>query len=484
LIKRIDAYIIKSFIGPFIITFFVTLFILVMQFFWLYMDELIGKGLGAIDILQLLSLMSTTLVPMALPLGILLASIMTFGNLGEHFELIAIKSSGISLIRFMQPLFILLSILSVGAFVFNNNVIPAANLKAFSLLYDMRNSKPTLNIKAGQFSKGLEGYTIRIGEKGNDGKTIKNVLIYDQSSGMGNDRVIVAESGEMIPSEDGHYLTFRLRNGCKYEEKLNTGGPAANEQTRMYFKQWDKIFDLSSFKLNRTNQDLFKGAYQMMNISQLNESIDSVKKYEIKIKQNIESFINPYLYIFNYKTSANYTRYYKQLATTTTKIKYSSSILSMMRDSIKNACLQQSLSNCRNIKGLLDINVSDASIQNDNLLKYKIEWHRKFTLSFACLLLFLIGAPLGSIIRKGGLGMPMLFSICFFLVFHIISIVGEKLSHSGALPPYAGMWLATSMLLPIALFLINKAKKDSQVFNLDTYKVFFKRIQQLFNKSK
>jgi lipopolysaccharide export system permease protein len=156
----------------------------------------------------------------------------------------------------------------------------------------------------------------------------------------------------------------------------------------------------------------------------------------------------------------------------------------MMKDSIKNACLQQSLSNCRNIKGLLDINVSDASIQNDNLLKYKIEWHRKFTLSFACLLLFLIGAPLGSIIRKGGLGMPMLFSICFFLVFHIISIVGEKLSHSGALPPYAGMWLATSMLLPIALFLINKAKKDSQVFNLDTYKVFFKRIQQLFNKSK
>ncbi len=143
MIKRIDAYIIKSFIGPFIITFFVTLFILVMQFFWLYMDELIGKGLGAIDILQLLSLMSTTLVPMALPLGILLASIMTFGNLGEHFELIAIKSSGISLIRFMQPLFILLSILSVGAFVFNNNVIPAANLKAFSLLYDMRNSKPT-----------------------------------------------------------------------------------------------------------------------------------------------------------------------------------------------------------------------------------------------------------------------------------------------------------------------------------------------------
>src|SRR5690606_20749184 len=195
-----------------------------MQFFWLYMDELLGKGLGAWMILQLLFYMSTTLVPLALPLGIVLASIMTFGNLGENFELVAIKSAGISLLRFMRPLLFFIIAISALAFVFNNNVIPYANLRALSLLYDLRNSKPAFNLRAGQFNKDIENYSIRVGEKGDDGSTIRNVIIYDHSSGMGNDKVTLAREGEMISTADKSYMIFRLKDGWRYEEYTNKDG--------------------------------------------------------------------------------------------------------------------------------------------------------------------------------------------------------------------------------------------------------------------
>ncbi|MBZ0099069.1 MAG: LptF/LptG family permease, partial [Taibaiella sp.] len=292
MIKKLDILIIKSFIGPFIVTFFVTLFVLVMQFFWLYMDELLGKGLGAWMILQLLFYMSTTLVPLALPLGIVLASIMTFGNLGENFELVAIKSAGISLLRFMRPLLFFIIIISALAFVFNNNVIPYANLKALSLLYDLRNSKPAFNLRAGQFNQDIENYSIRVGEKDEDGSTIRNVIIYDHTSGMGNDKVTIAEEGQMISTPDKSYMIFRLKNGWRYEEYTNKDGSENNEQVRMYFKQWDKVFDLSSFKLQRTNQDLFKNAYQMMNVKQLAHEIDSADRYRSKIPDKVYNYIS------------------------------------------------------------------------------------------------------------------------------------------------------------------------------------------------
>ena len=234
MIKKLDILILRSFIGPFIVTFFVTLFVLVMQFFWLYMDELIGKGLGTWMIVQLLFYMSTTMVPLALPLGILLASIMTFGNMGENFELVAIKSAGISLLRFMRPLLLFIILIGGLAFLFNNNVIPFANLKALSLLYDLRNSKPALNIRAGQFNKDIKDYSIRVGEKDNDGKTIRNVLIYDHTSGMGNEKVVVAKEGEMIPSPDKQYLIFRLKDGWRYEEQVDNSQGQVYKQIRMY----------------------------------------------------------------------------------------------------------------------------------------------------------------------------------------------------------------------------------------------------------
>lgn len=481
MIKKLDILIIRSFIGPFIVTFFVSLFVLVMQFFWLYMDELIGKGLGIWMILQLLFYMSATMVPLALPLGILLASIMTFGNLGESFELVAIKSAGISLLRFMRPLLLVIIGLGGFAFLFNNNIIPVANLKALSLLYDLRNSKPALNIRAGQFNKDIEGFAIRVGEKDKDGHTIRDVLIYDHSSGYGNDNVIAAKEGDMIPAGNKQVLVFRLKEGWRYDESAVRGGMQNYEQKRIYFKKWDKVFDLSSFKLSRTNEDLFKGAYQMMNVRQLNEGIDSLRKDDKRIFNNVSSYLSPYLSFGIHAKDEKELR--DKIARPANPVRYDSSFITHIPDSLRQNAVGIAMSHVRNSKGLLDISASDKKLKQENLIKFNIEWHRKFTLSFACVLLFLIGAPLGAIIRKGGVGMPMIVAISFFILFHIMTIVGEKLAKSAALEPWTGMWMATAMLLPIAFFLINAARKDSRIFSKEWYQRAWNRMKLMFIKN-
>ncbi len=482
MIKKLDNLIIRSFIGPFIVTFFVSLFVLVMQFFWLYMDELIGKGLGIWMILQLLFYMSATMVPLALPLGILLASIMTFGSMGENFELVAIKSAGISLLRFLRPLLFFIIGIGAFAFFFNNNIIPVANLKALSLLYDLRNSKPTLNIRAGQFNRDIEGYSIRVGEKDEDGHTIRNVIVYDHTSGYGNDNVVLAKEGDMIPAPNKQFLIFRLKDGWRYSEGTSSRNNTHNyQQVRMYFRKWDKVFDLSSFKLSRTNEDLFKGAYQMMNVRQLNDGIDSLRREERDIYKNVANYLKPYLsyglHITNDSVLAEKLDVIKSTGRT-----YDSTFLEEVPDSLKSIVIQAAANNIRNSKGLLDITASDKHIKKENYLKYNIEWHRKFTLSFACVLLFLIGAPLGAIIRKGGLGMPMVIAIAFFIVFHIMSITGEKLAKTAAVEPWLGMWMATGMLLPIAFFLINASRKDSQIFTKEWYTRRWNRMRKVFSK--
>ncbi len=482
MIKKLDLLIIRSFIGPFIVTFFIALFVLVMQFFWLYMDELIGKGLGILLILKLLFFMSAVLVPLALPLGILLASIMTFGNMGEHFELVAIKANGISLLRFLRPLFFVICGIGGIAFLFSNNIIPVANLKAYSLLYDLRNSKPTLNIRAGQFNRDIDGYIIRVGEKDKDGHTIRNVIIYDQTSGFGNDKVVLAEKGEMITPKDSRFMIFRLQNGWRYEDDAVQGGRNNYQQTRMHFKTWDKVFDLSAFKLSRTDEGLFKSAYQMMNVRQLNEGIDSLKMKEAKVIENVGSYLSPYLTFSMAGNESDSLRKKIKKATAKPLPVYRNNFLEMIPDSQLAKVTQFAISHVRNSKGLLDITTADAKIHAENVLKMNVEWHKKFTLSFACILLFLIGAPLGAIIRKGGLGMPLVIAIAFFIVFHILSISGEKLSLSNELSPLFGMWMATGMLLPIAFILINAARKDSDIFRKDWYAKIWLSIKSLFQK--
>jgi len=447
------------------------------------MDELIGKGLSIWMIIQLLAFMSTTMVPLALPLSVLLASIMTFGNLGENYELVAIKSAGISLLRFMRPLFFFIIGVGALAFLFSNNVIPVANLKALSLLYDLRNSKPALNIREGQFNNDITGYSIRVGNKDKDGRTIRNILIYDQSSGMGNDKVVLANQGEMFPSEDKQYLIFRLKDGWRYEEGAMRGGSQSYEQKRVHFRTWDKVFDLSGFKLTRTNEDLFKSAYQMMNVAQLNEGIDSLKRSHTRLMDNERPFIGPYLtYLADVKDKKVLTD--KMAKNTATVRKYDSCFTQLISDSMRLHTVQYANSHVRNAKNFLDVTANDNGIQNDNFTKYKIEWHRKFTLSFACVLLFLIGAPLGAIIRKGGLGMPLVIAVGFFVVYHIMSITGEKLAKTDELSSWMGMWMATVMLLPIAFLLIYQARNDSQIFTKEWYLRNWNQVKALFSNRK
>ncbi len=467
MIKKLDILIIRSFIGPFIVTFFISLFVLVMQFFWLYMDDMIGKGINIWTIIQLLIYMSTTLVPLALPLSILLASIMTFGNMGENFELVAIKSSGISFLRFMRPLLVFILFVSGLAFLFSNNFIPVANLKAFSLLYDVRNSKPTLNIKEGQFTNEIQGYSIRVGSKDKDGNTIRDIIIYDHSENSGNTKVILAKEGQMISAADKQSLIFKLKEGWRYEEGYSRGTNDLT-QTRMHFAKWDKVFDLSAFNFTRNNEDLFKQSYQMMNVSQLSEQIDSFNRTRIKGYNAIGANLAPYVVLnSNSKEDTLLETRIKKLVSPTRK--YDSSFLQLIPDTSRNAALTVAMNNVRNFKQSLDISSIDKKIQEDNFLKFDVEWHRKFTLSFACILLFLIGAPLGAIIRKGGLGMPLVIAVIFFMAFHILNITGEKLVKTNTLPPWAGMWLSTVILLPLAFWLVKSARNDSQIFTKEWY---------------
>ncbi|MBX2906283.1 MAG: LptF/LptG family permease [Taibaiella sp.] len=481
--KKLDVLLIRSFIGPFVVTFFVALFVLVMQFFWLYMDELIGKGVGVFLLIELLVYMAAVLVQLALPLAILLSSIMTFGNLGENFELVAIKSSGISLLRFMKPLVILIIIMSGLAFVFANNVMPVANLKALSLLYDLRNKKPAMIIRPSQFNNDLQGYSIRVGSMDKDGKKITDVLIYDHSDMMGNNKVVMAKEGEIVPSPDKQSLIFKLRDGWQYHEGYKNGSHDYT-QVRMHFDEWDKDFDLSGMKFTRSSEEGFRNANQMMNVSQLTVAIDSLKKQKERSAGTLQTYVAQYVVLETQgKPKDAVVAALASKATVPGERRYDTSFRELVPEASQKAMVQQLTNNVRNFKSLVDVMALDSRLQTENWMKYEIELHRKFTLSFACLLLFLIGAPLGAIIRKGGLGMPLVVAVTFFVIFHILNISGEKLAKSEAVKPWMGMWMSTIILLPLALWLIAKARNDSRIFTKEWYTRAAKSLVAMLPKS-
>ena len=465
--KKLQKLVLQSFIGPFVMTFFIAQFVLLMQFLWKYIDDLIGKGLDWWIIGELLFYTSATLIPLALPLAILVSSIMTFGNLAEHFEITAAKASGVSLQKLMMPLFVAAGVICVLAFFFSNNILPITNLKMGSLLYDIRQQKPALAIREGVFYSGIEGYSIKIGSKDPDGKTLHNVMIYDHSTVQGNKKVILAEGGKMETTPDQHYLMFTLYNGNSYEEQNK---PKNNYDThplmRNSFSEYVIRFDLSQFKLSRTNEDLFKGGQQMMDIKQLTSSADSlVIEYASREKEILKNIAPYFLFIRDSAhTKTGFTNvipsvtYFPQDKSTDTYI------------------LDNALNTARSLQSFLSGSNEEMETRRYTIAKFDVEWHRKFTLSVACFVLFLIGAPLGAIIRKGGMGMPLVVSILFFLLYHITSITGEKLAKEGNITPLKGMWMSTFILLPVGIFLIYKATHDSTIFDIETYKSFFKRI--------
>lgn len=468
--KKLHRLIIGSFIGPFVLTFFITLFILVMQFLWKYVDDLVGKGLEWYLIAELLLYASANLVPMALPLSILLSSIMTFGNMGENYELVAIKSAGISLQKAMRPLLVVTFFLSFTAFYFSNNIWPVANLKFASLLHDISKKKPALDIKEGIFYKDIDDFVIRVGKKDQKKDILYDISIYDHTAKEGNRKVIRAEEGTMKMSVDETKLILTLKNGYSYNEVKKSTSPLFRSE----FEKEIIYLDVSGFQMNRSDEGLFKNNYKMLNIIQLDEAIDTlyfetesgIIRMGNKVKEGLSLFkdtLNSNLNI--QKPDSQFLQ------------------LGNLKKGIQNQIYQGAINALRRHKTYITT-LSRYVESNDRLIdRHKIEWHRKFTLSFACIILFFIGAPLGAIIRKGGLGMPVIISVLFFLVFHVLSITGEKLIKESGMNAALGMWMATLILVPIGAFLTYKSTTDSAIFDTDGYKKLFEKIKSFFKKS-
>lgn len=471
--KKIHLLVLKAYLGPLVMTFFIAIFILLMQFLWKYVDDLVGKGLEWYIIAKLLVYASSTFVPLALPLAILLSSLMTFGNLGEHYELVAIKAAGISLKKVMAPLVVLSLLISGIAFYFSNNILPFANLKFHAILYDVREQKLALNIKEGIFYDGIDGYVIRVGKKEPDGKTIRNIKIYDHTARMGNINVTSAEWGIMQLTDDKKSLIFTLYNGINYQEKTDQQNYSRRKPfQRTQFKENQQRFDLSAFAMSRTNEDLFRSHYQMLNLKQLHNAEDSLSGKISQRKAEMREQIWRSYFHLNRKDSL---------------LKYNPDTLETLHPDFlagfpegdRFRILESAVNNARNTKENLGFFKTEIDQRSEKLFRYEIEVQRKFTLSLACLILFFIGAPLGAIIRKGGFGLPVVFSVAFFVVFHILSITGEKFCREGVLPAWQGMWIASLVFLPIGIFLTLKATSDSPLVDSDAWK---KTIQKFIPK--
>ncbi len=473
IMKKIYLLVLRSYLGPLILTFFVAVFILLMQFLWKYIDDLVGKGLEWYIVLELLFYASSTFVPLALPLAILLSSIMTFGNLGEHYELVAIKSSGISLWKIMRPLIILSIAISGIAFYFSNNVLPIANLKFKSLLYDVRKQKLAFDITEGIFYNGMDGFVMRVGNKENDDRIIRDVMIYNHMERHGNTDLTVADSGRMESTPDGRYLIFHLFNGYNYQEKDDQKNYRFNRQfQKTKFEEEFRRFDLSGFDMQRTDEDLFKNNYSMLNISQLNYAIDSLGRLHGNKKND---FSNNFSKHYQYYTVIDSSTYVD--ATLADSLTFP---LAGWTKAEKSSIIHRALNKARGIKSNIEWHISDHETKREWLAKHQVAWHKKFTLSFACLVLFFIGAPLGAIIRKGGIGLPVVVSVLFFVLFHIITITGEKSAIAGAINIEFGMWIASAVLLPLGIFLTIKATSDSPLLDFDIWK---RRLGKLFKRT-
>ncbi len=473
--KKADLFILKSYIGPLVMTFFIAVFILLMQFLWKYVDDLVGKGLEWYVVAELLFYASATFVPLALPMAILLASLMTFGNLGERYELVALKASGISLRRIMQPLIIATIIISGAAFFFSNNVLPVANLKFQSILYDVRKQKLALNIEEGVYYDGIDGFVIRVAKKEKDEKTIRDVMIYDHTKANTPPTLTVADSGFMTLSDDENFLVFNLFNGVNYDESADRKKRTDEPFRRMSFEKEVIMFDLSEFAMNRTNEDLFRNNYKMLNLTQLEAADDSL---HILLEETIDDFVTSSISRFYFLNRLDSIQEPDSMILSAFP---GEDILANFSLAEQAFVIDQALDVAR--KGKKNLGYRRDRIENryTNIRKHRIEWHRKFTLSFACLILFFIGAPLGAIIRKGGLGTPLVISVIFFVTYHIISTTGQKYATDGGWTPFLGMWISSFITMPLGAFLTWKATNDSQLMDAESWSKIFNSIKNKFN---
>lgn len=530
--KKLDRLILFEILPVFILSFLISAFVLMMQFMFLYIDNIAGKGVGIFVIMEFIFYLSLTFIPLALPISILIASVMVYGALGERYELASIKSAGISYQRMLYPALVFSFIVAIFSFVSSEYIIPVANVKARSRLFDMSSKKPTLNIKEGIFNTDFEGYGIRVGKKGSDGSYIEEVILYDYSSNRtGGSNIIIAEKGKMVVTPDESAFVMELENGHQYQEvKRYNRSNTSNEPFMVtHFDKYQKVFDLSDFQLKSTNENYFKNHESTMNTQQLRETIDSTKLrmtemldrvdlqmvYELPFirssileeRQRLEALKKDSLSQVDSKTVVvdtltEETAEVEEEVDSNLAEDTSSSIIipnrtinvprdeslgpevfswekltpeflmglskdTMLIDQlpgIKNSDMASTLrSNIQSMKDQISYRSKQLASDNKKVIKSTYELHFKYALAVSCILFVLIGGAMGSIVRKGGFGYSLLISIVFFVIFIMMTILFRKTSEGGRLSPILAAYLPVFILLPVSLFLVYKAVRDSKL---------------------
>jgi lipopolysaccharide export system permease protein len=483
--KKLHLFILRSYLEPLTMTFFISLFILVMQFLWRYVDDLVGKGLEWGVLGELMFFASLQVVPMALPLAILLASLMTFGNMGENYELTALKSAGVSLLRIMMPLIIFTGILSVGAYKFSNNLLPVATLKLTSILSGIRETRLELDIKEKVFYQGVEDFSIKIDRKDNEKKLLYDVMIYDHRDRHArNSNVTIADSGKLQMSTDKKFLQLTLFDGIRYDDRVS--GEASKKKqkdSRMfrtdYFKEQQAIIQLEGFDFSKTDESLLRNIYKMKNRDQLTHDLDSIRGERRILVKTLEQRSSSF-----YFSRLRYEDRSSHVIIDTARAVNADSLFNALEDNQKPMVMEYALRQARDNKQAINDQMRFIGREELSIRHHLVELHRKFTLSFACLIFFFIGAPLGAIIRKGGLGMPVVISVLFFVIYYVIDTMGLKFAKEGLWPVYQGMWLSSAILLPVGAFLTYKSATDSALLNADAYINFFRKMLGKFKFTK
>jgi lipopolysaccharide export system permease protein len=468
--KRLHLMMVRAYLGPLVITFLVVLFLLDMLFLWKYVDDLMGKGIAWYVLVELLFYASASSVPLAMPLAVLFSSIMTMGGLGERSELVPLRSAGLGLFRILAPLIVFAMGLSAFTFYFSNNLLPMANLEFQSLLWDVTQKKPALNIRPGIFYDGIDGISIRVRTKNDETGELGDVLIYDHREPFqGNRTVVRAESGTMRRSVDGRHLVLTLRNGHFYDEHGGTGRNTRGGMTRGTFVEDEVRLDLSGLGLRRTDQELFKDHYKMLTMGQLVRGVDSLRL------KNAERFGEQERHLANSLFVLRDTM--RQLAD---KVVPMAEFERRLGPEEWRNLHEVARNMVRNHINYIDASLLERRGRIEQVSRFRIEAHRKPMMAFTCLVFFFIGAPLGAIVRRGGIGLPSVFAIVFFLLFHMISFSSEKLVVAGEMGAWPGMWTSTLVLLPIGVWLTWKAATDSPLLELDAYYRAWERLRERF----
>ena len=497
-IKRLDSYMLRNFLGLFVLTLVICIFILLMQFVWLHVRDLVGKGVELRVLAEFFVYAVASVVPLALPLAVLLSSLMTFGNLGELVELTAMKAAGVSLFRIMRPLIVAVMMICVGAFYFSNSILPVSQVKLWTLIFSLRQKSPELDIPEGEFYDGIKGYHIYVRHKNPRRGMMYEMMIYDYSKGFRDAKVMLADSGKIMTSDDKHYLMLHLYSGESFEnldrkQQRATGTTKNIPYRRETFAEKQILIDFDS-DLNRFDESLLADQHVSKDTRQLLQSIDSVRALSLEKggEQSQQMVESRYLGRERLTTSVMEDKqklHERNVAKAEEegidwRKQYDpDSLFASLTNVQKEKVLVTAIERARAQSDQIDYNAIVLDDYQRYIRRHEVELHRKFTLAFACLIFFFIGAPLGAIIRKGGLGTPVIISVVMFIFYYIIDNTGYKMAREALWPAWAGMWLSSFVLLPIGIFLTYKAATDSALFNPEAWAKMLEPIKKKLHLS-